>query len=76
MSVTLNALKKFLSFKLDKPDMTTIANIKVNPLTKLQNKIEKISVISNKSTFIFSFNYDVITLYNSNKFLIKTHNPT
>jgi hypothetical protein len=38
-----------LSLRLDKPGITTIAYVKMNPPTKLQDKIEKINATSNKS---------------------------
>ena len=45
VSVTWNALIKSLSLRLDKPGITIIAYIKMNPPTKLQDKIEDLECL-------------------------------
>ena len=53
-SVTWNAFINPLSSKLDKPGIITSAYIRINPVTKALNKIEKNNDMSKISTFYFT----------------------
>ena len=53
-SVTWNAFINSLSSSFDKPGITIIAYVRINPVAKAHNNIEKNNDMSKKSTLYFT----------------------
>ena len=75
-SVTWNAFINSLASSFDKPGITIIAYVRINPVAKAHNNKEKVMIVSGDKDFIQLHKYDEVNQYSPiQKKFVKDDDP-